>query len=197
MTRLGVVVWLILGLGLATGIGACHSDTQASASTAQEAPAVADVGDSAANSDKKLEEEAARLKPGLDKVKAYKAEFTQFYKNVLALREVVKKIPAASKKNAAGFAKLEEMLANYPEKGSSMIEEITGVINQVEAHLNPDTAISQGQSPDQVAVLDVDLDERAKVYEATASAFRIKYAELEKAVEKLKTANGAPVVLFE
>jgi len=191
--------YVFLCLFLVFGAPACAEDAPQSANDSE-----VSLDSDAANSDTNKNKAArtAQVKAGLTHAQTVEQAFDRFCKDVLALSEEVKRLPVSYKKRASDYAELEARLANYPKKGALIREEASTTIRVLEQELNPTGMIGKVNSTTQIVDVQTALgpggwEQKLKELDTSVKDYDRVYKELEKAVEKLKKANGAPVVLFE
>ncbi len=176
---------------LCLGLAACQSDSDGAGAAATEGAAQQAPQGPQVNPRKVVQGYLVRVKKS-------QQVYIDFKNTTLALQKDVAALPAAYKEQASGFADLEANLAKYPEKGAAMIDEAALVINELEALLASDRANSETQLEDQndEGMIGSVLLRRIKDLELNESSFEDVYGRVEKAVEKLKNAKGAPVELL-
>ncbi|MEZ4942087.1 MAG: hypothetical protein R3D58_14505 [Saprospiraceae bacterium] len=177
---------------LCLGLAACQSDSDGAGSNAATEGAAQQAPQGPQVNPRKV------VQGYLDRVKKSQQVYIDFKNKTMALQKEVAALPAGYKQQANGFADLEADLAKYPEKGTAMIDEATLVIKELEAQLESDWAMSETELADQndEAMIGSVLLRRIKDLELNESSFEDVYGRVEKAVEKLKNAKGAPVELF-
>lgn len=187
----------LAGIFCAVVLPACQSDASGDSAGSNNASTEAGQGESQApkgpqvNPRKVVQEYLARVKKS-------QQVYLDFKDNTLALQKEVAALPASYKQQANGFAELEADLAKYPEKGAAMIDEAALVIQALETHLKSDWAESETWLQDQndEAMIGSVLLRRIKDLELNERSFVDVYERVEKAVEKLKNAKGAPVEVY-
>jgi len=171
---------------LLLSLPACQSDAGSAtqAQSEQQAPQV--------NPRKVVQEYLARARKS-------EQAYRDFHKNIVTLQKEVEALPARYKTQAANFAVLEGDLAAYPEKGTVMLEEAAQVVKELETQLESDWAMSESQLVEQneEEIIGSVLYRRVKALEISESSYVAAHTRLKNAVDKLKQAKGAPVVLFE
>ena len=187
---------MVLAFILAGLIGACKSDTPKGAETAG---AVSDAAGADDASTKLSPEERKTMETGLTQVQKLETEFIQFNRKFEAMREDVKKIPAAHKKNAKDFDQLQANLDQFGQSSEYIKTELAKLIQPLQAKLDPEKFAEAQKgvlmTSDQ-SVLASNWEDQLGVVERTVIDFGQSLGKVEAAVEKLKNAKGAPVVLF-
>lgn len=196
--------WMVCaGLLLGTWGWHCKSDPAVKAPVAGDAAAGVggeNAGGFNTSTVKVSPEERQKIEPALVQLRKLETEYQQLSRQFESMRDEVKKLPASYKKKAKDFDLLKANLDQFEQSNDYIKTELAKLMLPMEARLEPEKSQEATKTlvtANDAAELASNWEDQMGVLERTILDFGQSLGKVEAAVEKLKNARGAPVVLFE